>query len=142
MKVYLGIKKDKNKALYGITIYGNDSRLIYSDTRYFDISNTKFGNIVELLHWGADKLKALGYNGKISMEEKLLIVFNSSTVYNWLDKEKAPRKYIIPYHNMLSEWNFVPNAQEFIYSPSANKRVLFTKTTKEEKVNIRDLFAQ
>lgn len=141
MKVYLGMKKVNGKALYGVTIYGKDSKLLYSDTRFFDISGTKFGNMLELLRWGALKVKTLGQNGKIPVTEKLFIIFNNNTIYDWVANEKAPKKYIIPYHDMLVEWDFVANEQEFIYSASALKRVLFTKTTKEERVRARDLLA-
>lgn len=140
MKVYLGVIKKQDKYQYGVSIYSEKGKPIYSATTHEPLQPNKFENIVSSLNWVTTKLKNLAQNKTIDELEPITMFISSKTVYTWFERELAPEPYTVQFSDLLLEMSFIVNQVELIYSKTADKRVLFSNSYEDKPMKVTDLF--
>lgn len=142
MKAFLGCKKklkDK-KAVYGLTIYSNEGKVLHSSVFYADLEDLRFLNNIKALDWAVKKIKALTQQKVLSDTEKIYLVIDSKTLYAWFEKEVAPEPYTVVFGNLYLDISFILNPVEIIYSPDISRYVLYKES--EETMNVLDFLRQ
>jgi hypothetical protein len=144
MKAYIATKKSGSKdhgfkAQYGLTIYGNDGKVLHSSTLQDDLSENKFENTLKAIEWGSKKIKTLTQNKSLPEEEAIILIISSKTVYGWFEKEIAPEPYVTLLSTIFLEMSFLLNHLEIILSESGDKRVLYRNTDEDKGTRVTDL---
>lgn len=138
MKLY--IDNRKNNAIYerAMTVYSNRGKLLYSDTgRIKGDDLQKFEKTLIAIEKGIKQFRKLSQNGVLSESEPLVIFINSKTIYNWIEKENCPSKYVDVFSSIMFELSLLTNETEIIYSETT-KALYKSSDSKEQKVT--DLF--
>jgi len=128
----------KFKAQYGMTIYSDQGRVLYSSAYYDDLSENKFENALRAIDWAVKKFKVLLQN-KVLPEEKVLFIIGSKTIYSWFENEVAPEPYTILFSDILFELSFIPCPFEVILSQSGGKRVVYRDSSDDKPLKATDL---
>lgn len=147
MKVYIGYKrKGEGKIISGVTVYNETSKILFSNIRTCDDMSKdkgKFANALSSLIWGIKQVKTQAQRGSISEEEKLYIVLDNKTVYNWFENGSSIRSYAIEFAELNREINFLVNDVEVILSIGSSKKVTYKrKGTIEDEglIKLTDMF--
>ncbi len=131
LKVFIGVKRLKNKLLYGCTIYNNNG-LYRSFIKSDVLSKNRYDSHIKSLTWGITKLKML------EEENKVLLFIDSDLLYKWVENEKAPSPYTYLLSQFFLEASFLVNEVEIINNK--NNNVLFEEYPKQDElVKITDL---
>lgn len=147
MKVYIGYKKNKEgKLTMGVTVYDEASKILFSNIKTCDDMSKgkgKFANILNSLIWGIKQVKTQAQRGTLSEEEKIYMVLDNKTVYNWFENNSAIRSYAIEFAELNREINFLINDVEVILASGSSKKVTYKrKGTIEDDglVKLTDMF--
>lgn len=147
MKVYIGYKKNKEgKLTMGVTVYDEASKILFSNIKTCDDMSKdkgKFANILGSLVWGIKQVKTQAQRGTLSEEEKVYMVLDNKTVYNWFENNSAIRSYAIEFAELNREINFLINDVEVILASGSSKKVTYKrKGTIEDDglVKLTDMF--
>jgi hypothetical protein len=144
MKAYIATKKSGSKeqgfkAQYGLTIYGNDGKILHSSTLHDELSENKFENTLQAIEWGTKKIKTLTQNKSLPEQEDIILIISSKTVYGWFKKEVSPEPYTVLLSNIFLEMSFLLNSLELILSESGDKRVLYRNSDEDKGTRVTDL---
>lgn len=139
--MYCGSKKVKGKVVYGVTIYSDRGKVLYSKVTKEEPSELKFQASLASLAWGVKRLGQQVMNKELP-EEKVLIFINNVNIYSWFEKGVAPAPYLITFSDMQLDLAFVLNDIEIIQGVGASNRVLFKDSKKQDKLErATDMFA-
>lgn len=138
MKLYIDNRKNNDVYERAMTVYSKRGKLLYSDTGRIKGENLeKFDKTLIAIEKGVKQFRKLSQNGVLSDSEPLVIFINSKTIYNWLEKENCPSKYVDVFSAIMFELSLLSNEAELIYSETT--KALY-KSTESKEQKVTDLF--
>ncbi len=139
MKVFVGVRNEKERCIYSLTVYAGEGRLLYSVISTDARQDSKFENPLRCIQWAADKLKVLIANGTLSNSEDIDLFINNKVIYGWFEKGVAPKPYTYLLSDLELTLSFIPNKIEIFYTASKDK-LLFKNSKQEEVTKVTDMF--
>ncbi|MNV66252.1 hypothetical protein D3C71_1589970 [compost metagenome] len=144
MKLFIALKNDpanKKKQKRGFTLYSESGKVLTSGVAGVAKDDLKFSGYLTTINWALNRLKTLIDNRVLSDEDTITILINNKTIYNWLEKEKSPKEYVVKVSDIYTTLSYFNNPLEFIHSESTSSRVLFRDTSEDKGVKVTDLFS-
>lgn len=145
MKAYIGYKKVKSKLEYGVTVYDDNAKVLFSNTKVVeDLKDSgKFLNSLNSLIWGIKQINVQTERGLLSSESNLMLILNNKTIYTWFENNSSIKTYAVEFADLMFEINLLMNDVEIIYAENSHKKVLYTKRgTKDDSslTKVADMF--
>lgn len=144
MKAYVSYRKVKNKLEYGITVYDEGSKVLFSNTKIVDDlkEDGKFLNALNSLKWGIKQINLQTERGVLSSTENLLVLISNKTLYTWFENNASIKIYAVEFSDLMFEINLLMNDVEVIYAENSNKKVIYKKrgATDDNLTKVSDMF--
>ena len=145
MKVHIGYRKKGNKLEYGVTVYSENSKVLFSNTKLVDDlkSDGKFLNALNNLIWGIKQINIQTERGELPTDELLVVILGNKTIYKWFENKSTIKAYAVKFADLMFEINLLMNDVEVIYSDNSSKKVLYKKSgTKDDStlIKLTDMF--
>lgn len=145
MKAYIGYKKVKSKLEYGVTVYDETSKVLFSNTKIVEDlkEDGKFLNALNSLIWGVKQINIQTERGVLDTNSNLMLILNNKTLYTWFEANASVKSYAVEFADLMFEINLLMNNVEVIYAENSHKKVLYTKRgTKDDSTlsKVTDMF--
>lgn len=145
MKAYIGYRKVKSKLEYGVTVYDETSKVLFSNTKVVEDlkEDGKFLNALNSLIWGVKQINLQTERGILSTDKDLMLILNNKTLYTWFESNSSIKSYAVEFADLMFEINLLLNDVEVIHAENSHKKVLYTKRgTKDDSslIKVSDMF--
>lgn len=144
MKAYIGYRKTKEKLEYGLTVYSDTGKVVFSNIKTVTNNNSdntsgKFNNALQSLIWGIKQINMQTERGLLPTEDKIYLMVGNKTVYNWFEANGSIRQYAVEFADLMFEINLLMNDVEVIQVNNHSKYILYTRRGTTEDIGFQKL---